>query len=177
MSFDKTKEELNRFAKYVIQQARTNLTKQGKNVSSDLYKSLDYDVYDNGAQINLEFYMLPYGNFIDEGVRGTKSSYIGTRKSPYSYKNSSKVTGMEYHTGTLAKWAKAKRIRLRDEKGRYKKGNYKSIGFILARSIKEKGIKPSLFFTKPFEKAFDNLPADLIDSFNLDIDDLLDFTT
>ena len=73
--------------------------------------------------------------------------------------------------------AKKKRIRLRDEKGRYTKGTYKSIGFILARSIKEKGIKPSLFFTKPFEKAFERLPADLVDKFNLDLDDLLDFTT
>lgn len=177
MQLKNTKEELNKFAKYVIQQARSNLSKQKMNVSSDLYKSLDYDVYDNGQNVVLEFYMLPYGNFIDKGVRGTKSSYIGTRQSPYSYKNSSKVTGMEYHTGTLAKWAKAKRIRLRDEKGRYAKGNYKSIGFILARSIKEKGIKPSLFFTKPFEKAFERLPADLIDRFNLDLDDLLDFTT
>jgi len=34
-----------------------------------------------------------------------------------------------------------------------------------------------LFFTKPFEKAFERLPADLIDKFNLDLDDLLDFTT
>jgi hypothetical protein len=34
-----------------------------------------------------------------------------------------------------------------------------------------------LFFTKPFEKAFDNLPPELIKNFGLDIDDLLDFTT
>jgi len=74
-------------------------------------------------------------------------------------------------------WAKARNIRLRDEKGRYKKGNYRTIGFILQRSIYEKGIKPSLFFTKPFEKAFDNLPTELIEKFGLDIDDLLEFTT
>ena len=177
MQLKNTKEELNKFAKYVIKQARTNLTKEGMNVSNDLYKSLDYNLDVGANSFSLEFYMLPYGSYVDKGVRGTKSSYIGTRKSPYSYKNSSKVTGMEYHTGVLADWAKKKRIRLRDEKGRYKKGNYKSIGFVLARSIKEKGIKPSMFFTKPFEKAFDRLPADLIDRFNLDLDDLLDFTT
>lgn len=167
MKLKNTKEELNRFAKYVIQQARTNLTKKGMNVSNDLYKSLDYDVYDNGAQINLEFYMLPYGDFIDKGVSGTKRKY----NTIFSYSNK------QPPTEALANWAKARNIRLRDEKGRYKKGNYKSIGFVLARSIKEKGIKPSLFFTKPFEKAFERLPADLIDRFNLDLDDLLDFTT
>jgi len=74
-------------------------------------------------------------------------------------------------------WAKARNIRLRDEKGKYKKGNYRTIGFILQRSIYEKGIKPSLFFTKPFEKAFDNLPPELVERFALDIDNLLDFTT
>lgn len=77
----------------------------------------------------------------------------------------------------LADWAKARNIRLRDEKGKYKKGDYKTIGFILQNSIYKKGIKPSLFFTKPFEKAFDNLPEELIKNFGLDLDDLLDFTT
>jgi len=33
------------------------------------------------------------------------------------------------------------------------------------------------FSLKPFEKAFDNLPHELIKGFGLDIDDLLDFTT
>jgi hypothetical protein len=76
----------------------------------------------------------------------------------------------------LADWAKKRGIRLRDEKGRFKKGDYKSIGFVLQNSIYEKGIKPSLFFTKPFEKAFLRLPEDIIERFALDIDDLLDFT-
>ena len=37
-------QELNRFAKYVIQQSRTNLTKGKKNSSKALYNSLDYDI-------------------------------------------------------------------------------------------------------------------------------------
>ena len=35
-------QELNRFAKYVISQSRTNLTKGKKNVSKELYNSLDH---------------------------------------------------------------------------------------------------------------------------------------
>ena len=167
MQLRNTKEELNRFAKYVIQQARTNLSKQGKKVSSDLYGSLGYDLNVDANSFSLEFYMLPYGAYVDQGVSGTKKKY----NTIFSYSNK------QPPTKALANWAKARNIRLRDEKGRYKKGNYKSIGFVLARSIKEKGIKPSLFFTKPFEKAFERLPVDLIDRFNLDLDDLLDFTT
>jgi len=37
-------EELNKFAKYVIQQSRSNLSKSGKNVSKELYNSLGYNV-------------------------------------------------------------------------------------------------------------------------------------
>jgi len=76
----------------------------------------------------------------------------------------------------LADWAQKKNIRLRDKKGKFKKGNYKTIGFILAKSIFEKGIKASFFFTKPFEQGFEKLPNELVDRFALDIDDLLDFT-
>ena len=163
----KTKESLNKFAKYVIQQSRTNLSKSKKNVSSDLYGSLGYDLQVNPNSFSLEFYMADYGQFVDQGVSGIKKKY----NTPFSYTN--KKPPMQ----PLADWAKARRIRLRDEKGKYKKGNYRTIGFILQRSIYEKGIKPSLFFTKPFEKAFDNLPDDLIKRFGLDLDDLLDFTT
>ena len=77
----------------------------------------------------------------------------------------------------LADWAKARNIRLRDEKGRFKRGNYRTIGFILQKSIYEKGIKASMFFTKPFEKAFKNLPQEVIEAFGLDIEDFLEFTT
>lgn len=166
-SLKNTQDALNKFAKYVIQQARTNLSKQKKNVSSNLYGSLGYDLNVSPNSFGLEFYMLPYGDFLDKGVSGTKKRY----NTIFEYTN--KKPPME----PLMQWAKARNIRLRDEKGKYKKGNYRTIGFILQKSIYEKGIKPSLFFTKPFEKAFDNLPEELLERFALDIDNLLDFTT
>lgn len=167
MQYKRTKESLNKFAKYVIQQARANLTRNNKNVSSDLYNSMGYELNTYPNSFSLEFYMLPYGEYIDKGVSGIKKKY----NTIFSYSNKKPPADV------LSKWAKDRRIRLRDEKGRYKKGTYKAIGFILQRSIFEKGIKPSLFFTKPFEKAFINLPKELIDGYNLDIDDFLDFTT
>ena len=41
MQLKQTQEALNKFAKYVIQQSRSNLTKGKKNVSKELYNSLD----------------------------------------------------------------------------------------------------------------------------------------
>ena len=43
-NFKETQKTLNSFAKYVIQQSRSNLSKQKKNVSSSLYGSLGYDL-------------------------------------------------------------------------------------------------------------------------------------
>jgi ElaB/YqjD/DUF883 family membrane-anchored ribosome-binding protein len=40
MQLDETREALNKFAKYVVQQSRSNLTKSDKNVSKELYNSL-----------------------------------------------------------------------------------------------------------------------------------------
>ena len=59
--FKRTREELNRFAKYVIQQSRTNLTKGRKNVSGDLYNSLGYDLKVMPNSFSLEFFMPEYG--------------------------------------------------------------------------------------------------------------------
>ena len=42
MRLKQTKDILNKFAKYVIQQSRTNLTKNKKNSSKSLYNSLDF---------------------------------------------------------------------------------------------------------------------------------------
>tara|TARA_R100001463_G_scaffold22722_5_gene54539 strand:- start:273 stop:818 length:546 start_codon:yes stop_codon:yes gene_type:complete len=166
MQLKETKEALNKFGKYVIQQVRSNLTKnknkkkKTSNYTNELYNSLEYKPFVAGNKIGLKFYMDEYGKFQDQGVKGVKG---GTSLSGYSYKKSSNLVGVEYHTGTLAKWAKFKRYQARDKKGRFV--DYKSTGFALANIIKNYGIKPSLFFTKPFEKAFENLPKDLQDSF------------
>jgi hypothetical protein len=166
-----TQKALNDLAKFVIQQSRNNLTKNKKNVSRGLYESLDYDLKVMPNSFSLKFEMEDYAAFVDKGVRGKKSSYSESKNSPFSFKN--KKPPMQ----PLADWAKARNIRLRDEKGRFKKGNYRTIGFILQKSIYEKGIKASMFFTKPFQKAFEKLPKEVIEAFGLDIDDLLEFTT
>jgi hypothetical protein len=44
MQLDETRDALNKFAKYVIQQSKNNLSKSKKNFSKQLYNSLDYDL-------------------------------------------------------------------------------------------------------------------------------------
>ena len=166
MEFKRTQEALEAFKSFVIQQARTRLTKGRKNVSKGLYNSLKGYVKEMPNSILVEFEMDEYGMYQDKGVSGTEKKY----NTPFSYK--SKMPPVK----PLADWAKSRNIRLRDEQGKFTKGNYNTIGYLIARSIYRKGIKPSVFFTKPFEQAFKKLPNELVEKFGLDVEDFLAYT-
>ena len=62
----------------------------------------------------------------------------------------------------------------RNEKGKFV--SRQNLKFLIARSIFRHGIKPSLFFTKPFEAAYKRLPSELVDKFGLDALELFDMT-
>lgn len=164
--------ELNAFAKYVISQSRANLTRGKNNDTKELYNSLKYDLNVSKNSFGLEFLMNQYGIFQDRGVKGTEK---GKSLDNFSYKKSSNVVGMEYHTQTFGKWAKRRGVQFRDKKGRYV--THKQTGFMLAQVIKKNGIKPSMFFTKPFKKAFKNLDKDIVSAFRLDVEQLIKSTT
>jgi hypothetical protein len=164
--------ELQSLGSYVVQESRKNLTKggyknKGHNVTRGLFNSIGYDEENKNGVYSIEWFMDEYGTFLDKGVKGTKSNYIENKNSPYSYKN--KKPPMQ----PLADWAKKRNIRLRDKEGKFKKGNYRTIGFILQRSIFEKGIRPSFFFTKAFNSAFKKYPELLSKAFAQDIIDIL----
>ena len=170
--FAKTQEALNKFAKYVVSQSKANLTRQKKNASGNLRNSLGYDLKVSENSFSLEFIMAEYGMFIDEGVHGSKSSYLETRNSRFEFSGRFKTIP----TKSIDKWVVRKGIKgTRDEKGRFI--DRQSLKYVIAKSIYEKGIRASMFFTKPFEKAFENLPDEVIEAYALDIDDLLEFTT
>jgi hypothetical protein len=159
-------QELNRFAKYVIQQSRTNLTKGKKNSSKALYNSLDYDLNVSPNSFSMSFLMEDYGIFQDKGVSGIKKKY----NTPYSYTNKMPPPSK------MDKWIVRKGLKgVRGKDGKFI--SRKSLQFMIARSIYNNGIKPSLFFTKPFEKAFKNLDKDIIEAYKLDVEELLKFTT
>ena len=158
---------LRQFGKYVVQQSRANLSKGKKNDSKSLYNSIQAKQSTGANWFSLSFIMEDYAMYQDKGVSGTEKKY----NTPFKYTN--KMPPIK----PLADWAKFKNIRLRDAKGKFAKGNYKTIGFLISRSIYRKGIKPSLFFTKPFERSFKNLPDEVVKAFALEIEDLLDFTT
>jgi hypothetical protein len=156
--------ELNKFRDYVISQAKANLTRQGKNVSKGLYNSIKGNVKANPNSFEMDFSMEEYGFYQDKGVSGIKKKY----NTDYKYTN--KMPPAK----AFDKWVVRKGLAPR-EKGKFK--NRKSLSFAIARSVYINGIKPSLFFTKPFEKAFKRLPSDLVEAFGLDAIKLFNTTT
>ena len=158
MRLKQTKDILNKFAKYVIQQSRTNLTKNKKNSSKSLYNSLDFKYKAVNGGTGIQFLMDEYGIYQDKGVSGKKKKY----NTPFSYKDKMPPSS------AFDKWSVRKGIAPRDKSGKFIPR--KSINFLIAKSIFNKGIKPSLFFTKPFEKAYKDLPKDLVKGFINDIE-------
>lgn len=137
------------FKNYVVKQAKTNLTKGKKNATGSLYKSISGYIdkkMNRGANgrfsggstpPSLVFKMNSYGKFIDEGVQGTKSNYVKNRLSPYKFgRNGNKGS---IPPNALTKWLKARGI---NEKAK----------FAIAKSIYQKGIERTEFFSKPFNK-------------------------
>jgi hypothetical protein len=51
--------------------------------------------------------------------------------------------------------------------------SYESTAFMISRSIWSKGIKPTLFFTKPFKKHYKNLPKNIGNNFKKDLAQML----
>jgi len=153
MELQDTRKILNSFAKYVIQQSRSNLSKDKKNVSKALYNSLDYKIISDNSGFILQFLMEEYGAYQDQGVSGTKRKY----DTPFKY------TNKRPPAKAFDKWTVRKGIAPRDEGGKFTKR--KGLSFAIAKTIFEQGIRPSLFFTKPFEKRFETLPNELIAAF------------
>jgi hypothetical protein len=163
MNLRRSRQAMNDFGKYVIQQSRSNLTKGKKNVTKKLYNSLDQKIVKTKRGLELTFEMLDYGLFQDQGVSGTKKKY----NTPFKYTNKRPPAKV------FDKWTIRKGIAPRAEGGRFAKR--KGLNFVIARSIFEQGIKPSLFFTKPFEKRFNNFinefQTGISDDFENDLQD------
>lgn len=169
VSHDEIDKALDKFVKYVTSQARANLTRGGKNVSSSLYNSINGEYKVNPNSIEVSFEMEDYGTFQDLGVQG-KTSSTKAPQSPYRFgSGSGKKGGL---TSGIKQWVRAKRFQFKDAKsGRFM--SYDQTAFLITRSVYNKGIAPSRFFSKPFDVAFENLPQELLEAYGLDVENFL----
>ena len=156
---------LNSFANQVVKESKAILQKQkGKTA---LASSIKTTVTTDPNGYSVKFYMADYGTFVDKGVSGNKTkrsftNYKGQNESsPYRYTNKQPPSGI------LDKWSVRKGIAPRDEKGRFIKR--KSLVFLIARSIKSKGIQGISFFQKPLGINYKDLQKNLLKEFKEDV--------
>lgn len=162
---NETLKALQKFRDLVVAEAKANLRKLGKDTSGKLSNSIKGEVKEMPNSIGVYFEMEPYGNFQDKGVSGTDKKYPGT---DYSYEPGIQNRPSPRH---FDKWVVKKGIAPRSKSGKFLSRS--GIKFALAYHIQKYGIKPSLFFTKPFEAAYKTLPDTLIDKYGLDAEQLL----
>ena len=177
MQLKETQKALNDFGKYVVQQSRTNLTKGKKNASKRLYDSIEYQVNVGANDLSVIFSMEDYGKFVDQGVKGANpnrlpkgSKKYGQQQAPDSPFQFGKGRGGGLRKG-LTDWIRQRGIRGRDKKGRFI--TRKSLRYMMVRSIYLSGIKPSMFFTVPFQQGVKKLPKELQEKFVTDLQNII----
>lgn len=163
---------LNSFGKYVVKQARTNLTKEGKKDTNKLYSSLKYNVSVGRNSFTFSLSMEKYGEFVDKGVRGaggvrkTTSRFnrrnnrgklwkIKGKDSPFKFGKSGGISPKHFE-----KWARKRGLS----------------EYAVAKAVYHQGLETTNFLTKPFNAAFERLPDDLVEAYALEVEDFMKFS-
>lgn len=162
---------LKKFTKYVVSQAKSNLTRKKKNVKGNLYNSIKGDTFVGKNSIGVYFEMEDYGVFQDSGIKGKSSGQsLGTFKDG-GFRFGSGSGGGSL-TESIKQWVRDRKFQFRNKdegsKGRFL--SYDATAFLITRSIWQKGIKPTRFFSKPFEDGIKRLPDEVVEKYGLDVE-------
>lgn len=165
------KDALDAFGKRVQQQAKTNLSKSDKKDTGKLYESVAYEIAVHKRSFSMSFKLTDYAMFVDQGVKGSKSN-AKAPNSPFKFgTGTGKKGGL---TSAIQGWTQRKRIQFR-EKGTGRFLTYKQTAWVITKSIYSTGLKPTGFFSKPFENEFKKLPDEVVKAYGLEVDKLLKF--
>ncbi len=171
-------------AKQFVKNARSNLRDAGKGGGA-LESSINAKVVKKGNGYTIQFFMAPYGTFVDKGVKGKggdiptgkyRGSWGGRRyfinmngkrqDSPYRFgSGSGEKDGL---TRGIASWIRKKNLQPRDRKGKYL--SPKGLNYLIRRNIFIRGIHGISFFQKALRESFTKvLGKDMMKAIELDI--------
>jgi hypothetical protein len=147
-----TKLALEKFGKYMVAESRKNLTRKKKNVTKNLYNSLGYEATTGPNSFEFDFLMEEYGEWVDKGrKKGTMPPF-----------------------GPIFAWTARRRLQFKDNKGKFL--SYAQTARLVMLKIKNKGIEPSDFYTRPFNLGFQKLPTEIVEAYGLDVENFIEFT-
>jgi len=168
MQFKNTIQALQKLGNSVVKEGR-GILKKNKKGSGNLFKDFDYLVTNQQNAVTLEFEFGradDYWQFVDEGVKGV-GGFKGSGRargqgSPFKY--SSKMPPRK----PLIQWIKSKGLKGRDAKGRFISNN--SLGFLIQRSIFQRGLTRTQFFSKPFTEQLNKQTDNITEAFADDLE-------
>jgi hypothetical protein len=157
------------FGDYVIAKAKANLKSSNKSASGKLSESLDYELKVGANSIEFDFFAEDYWKFVDKGVKGKMSS-AKAPNSPYQFgSGTGKKGGLR---SAIDKWVIRKGLtNVRDKQGRFI--NRKQMVSMISSAIYNRGLRPTEFFSKPFEEGFKQLPDEILEAYGKDLDKFL----
>lgn len=169
MEFKNTIQSLQKLGNDVVREGRGILKRKKKNASGTLSRDFDYLVTNQQDSVTLEFEFgraEDYWQFVDEGVKGA-GGFKGSGRargqgSPFKY--SSKMPPRQ----PLIKWIKSKGLKGRDAKGKFITNN--SLAFLIQRSIFQRGLTRTQFFSKPFTEQLNKQTDNIIKAFADDLE-------
>ena len=183
MEFTNTIQAMQKLGGDVVKEGKSIL-KRKKKANGTLYNDYDYLVTASDSSVTLEFEFGgadDYWAFVDEGVRGA-GGYEGYAKpkmrggnSPFKF--SSKMPPLQ----PLLKWITSKGIKGRVDKKWKTAGNRggqfitnKSFAFLIQRSIYQRGLTRTQFFSKPFTLELNKQTDKITEAFANDLEAALD---
>lgn len=139
------KDVLERFAIGLIKDAKLNLSDWKKNNTGKLSQSLGYTLTDNSVEVFGEDYLIPVD--IGRFPQNVNKVYYPNIKDFKAYATQKSVpTGIP--VDKLKQWLR-------------QRGLKESLSYIINKKIREKGIEPSYFFTKAFNKSYLEITEDI----------------
>jgi RNA polymerase-interacting CarD/CdnL/TRCF family regulator len=163
-------EFLSRYADKFLKMAQRQLNRANKVNTGDLIDTASVNVESSSLGASMFIEMLSYYKYVDQGVRGTGPGNKNNR-SPYKYKrkmpplrviekwivDNSLQGKQETQTRKLSKLQrKRKTVRAMAQKT-----SAKTLAFLIARKIKQRGLPYTGYFERSFAEAFRDLDKDL----------------
>jgi hypothetical protein len=163
--------ELELLAGKFVEECQKNLIKSNSISSGDLSASIAaQDPEHSGTIVKVNIEMLLYGQFVNAGVKGTQK---GRSTAGYEFK---KLFPSKAFVESIEKWQERGRAATKNVAKAYKKLEKKntsisqiSSAYAIARSIMQKGLKPTGFLDKASKTIDDEVEQRLGAAFEIDI--------
>lgn len=172
LKIDNLKEALNEFSDNIVKDAKANLEKSGKVDTGNLkdtLKNMGAKVSKNSIEIGIM--MLPYGAFVDKGVKGVG----GVRKQTSTFKKTNNKGKLWKQKGKGSPYS-FKEGKKPSVKHFVEWSNKRGLSpYAVRESVYRQGIEPNRFLEKAVKENINNLSEVIKDAFALDVQSTLNY--